>query len=132
MPSTRLINAWLLTVSVFLAGSVVAAQSVDEQGRVIDAVRSMYAAAASDDLAGFHAVTSPEVRVDGQTARITYVNSTRVPTQEREREENVTHNGLVTVASAYPVAETINRLRAIVEAAGFTVFARIDHAANAA
>ncbi len=41
-------------------------------------------------------------------------------------------SGLITIASGCPVAETINRLTSIVEAAGFTVFARIDHAANAA
>ena len=41
-------------------------------------------------------------------------------------------NGLVSVSSAFSVAETIDRLASIVEAAGFTVFARIDHAANAA
>ena len=40
-------------------------------------------------------------------------------------------NGLVTVSSEFSVAEAINRLVSIVEGAGFTVFARIDHAANA-
>ncbi|MEO9045818.1 MAG: DUF302 domain-containing protein [Gemmatimonadaceae bacterium] len=39
---------------------------------------------------------------------------------------------MVSASSAFPVAETIDRLATIVEAAGFTVFARIDHAANAA
>jgi uncharacterized protein (DUF302 family) len=51
---------------------------------------------------------------------------------ELEREEKVAESGLITIASGCPVAETINRLTSIVEAAGFTVFARIDHAANAA
>ncbi len=40
-------------------------------------------------------------------------------------------NGLVTIASAFPVAETIDRLAAAVTAKGLTVFARIDHAAGA-
>ena len=44
----------------------------------------------------------------------------------------MTESGLITIASGFPVAETIDRLTSIVEAAGFTVFARIDHAANAA
>ena len=41
-------------------------------------------------------------------------------------------DGLITVASAYPVAETVDRLAAAAEAAGMTVFARVDHAAGAA
>jgi len=40
--------------------------------------------------------------------------------------------GLETVASAFPVAETVDRLAAAAEAAGMTVFARVDHAAGAA
>lgn len=40
-------------------------------------------------------------------------------------------NGLVSVSSAFPVGESIDRLAKIVQGAGFTVFARIDHAANA-
>ena len=39
--------------------------------------------------------------------------------------------GLVTVASEFPVGETIDRLAEAAAAAGLTVFARIDHAANA-
>ena len=49
-----------------------------------------------------------------------------------EWEEQVEGNGLITVASEFSVAETIDRLASIVEGAAFTVFARIDHAANAA
>jgi len=64
--------------------------------------------------------------------RVQFLHSTSAPTHEREREKSVTENGLITVASEFSVAETINRLKTIVEAAGFTVFARIDHAANAA
>ena len=41
-------------------------------------------------------------------------------------------NGLVTVPCASPVKETTDRLAGIVEAAGLTVFARVDHAAGAA
>ena len=41
-------------------------------------------------------------------------------------------DGLITVASAHPVAETADRLAAAAEAAGMTVFARVDHAAGAA
>jgi uncharacterized protein (DUF302 family) len=40
--------------------------------------------------------------------------------------------GLVTVACEFPVGETVDRLAEAVTAAGLTVFARIDHAANAA
>ncbi|HEY4442122.1 MAG TPA: DUF302 domain-containing protein [Candidatus Elarobacter sp.] len=40
--------------------------------------------------------------------------------------------GLLTATSRYPVAETIDRLAAAVKMAGNTIFARIDHAANAA
>ncbi len=40
--------------------------------------------------------------------------------------------GLVTVESASPVSETIDRLAAAAEAAGMRVFARVDHAAGAA
>lgn len=40
-------------------------------------------------------------------------------------------DGLVTVASAWSVRETIDRLAAVVASAGLSVFARIDHAGNA-
>jgi uncharacterized protein (DUF302 family) len=40
--------------------------------------------------------------------------------------------GLVTVACARPVRETVDRLAEVVAGAGLTVFARIDHAGNAA
>ncbi|HXD71011.1 MAG TPA: DUF302 domain-containing protein [Gaiellales bacterium] len=41
-------------------------------------------------------------------------------------------DGLITIASAFPVAETVDRLAAAAEAAGMTVFARVDHAGGAA
>ena len=41
-------------------------------------------------------------------------------------------HGMVTVASGWSVGETIDRLQAVVTEAGLDVFARIDHAANAA
>jgi uncharacterized protein (DUF302 family) len=41
-------------------------------------------------------------------------------------------DGLVTIASAHPVRDTIDRLAASLAARGITVFARIDHAAGAA
>ncbi len=41
-------------------------------------------------------------------------------------------NGLTTVASAFSVSETIDRLIAIITPLGFNVFARIDHADGAA
>ena len=41
-------------------------------------------------------------------------------------------NGLVTRTSAHATAETTRRLLAAIEQRGLTVFARIDHAANAA
>ena len=40
-------------------------------------------------------------------------------------------NGLITIQSEFRAKETIDRLAAIVESKGMTVFARIDHAANA-
>lgn len=39
--------------------------------------------------------------------------------------------GLITVQSAYPAAETIDRLADAVSKAGMQVFARVDHAAGA-
>jgi uncharacterized protein (DUF302 family) len=44
----------------------------------------------------------------------------------------MTENGLITVASAYSVAETIDRLIAAITPLGMNVFARIDHAEGAA
>ena len=41
-------------------------------------------------------------------------------------------NGLITVASRFSARETMDRLIAAVTSAGLHVFARIDHAANAA
>jgi|SRR5271166_2795817 len=41
-------------------------------------------------------------------------------------------DGLTTIRSNYGAEETINRLKAEVEAKGMTVFAQIDHAAGAA
>jgi uncharacterized protein (DUF302 family) len=40
--------------------------------------------------------------------------------------------GLLTVASAFPVSETVDRLAQAAEAAGLRVFARVDHGAGAA
>jgi uncharacterized protein (DUF302 family) len=40
-------------------------------------------------------------------------------------------DGLVTIASAHPVKDTIDRLAAGLATRGITVFARIDHAAGA-
>jgi len=40
-------------------------------------------------------------------------------------------NGMVTVASAWSVGETIDRLETFVTGAGLVVFARIDHGGNA-
>jgi uncharacterized protein (DUF302 family) len=42
------------------------------------------------------------------------------------------HEGLISTASARPVAELVERLEAALAAKGITVFARIDHAAGAA
>jgi uncharacterized protein (DUF302 family) len=41
-------------------------------------------------------------------------------------------NGLITVASAFPVVETVERLVAMVTSHGLQIFARVDHAAGAA
>ena len=43
----------------------------------------------------------------------------------------MTHDGLITIASAHSVKDTIDRLEAGVKSKGMTVFARIDHAAGA-
>lgn len=40
-------------------------------------------------------------------------------------------NGLTTIFSDFSVPETIDRLAAMVTSKGLSVFARIDHAANA-
>jgi uncharacterized protein (DUF302 family) len=44
----------------------------------------------------------------------------------------MTENGLVTLASEYPVAETIDRLAALATARGLHIFTRVDHADGAA
>jgi uncharacterized protein (DUF302 family) len=41
-------------------------------------------------------------------------------------------HGLITVASSWSVGETIDRLQTVVTGVGLLVFARIDHAGNAA
>lgn len=41
-------------------------------------------------------------------------------------------NGLTTVPSSFSVAETVNRLESLVKEKGITIFARIDHQAEAA
>ncbi len=41
-------------------------------------------------------------------------------------------NGLTTVASSFGVTETVNRLETLLKDKGITVFARIDHQAEAA
>lgn len=41
-------------------------------------------------------------------------------------------DGLITIASDFPVAETIDRLAALVAERGLAIFARVDHAAGAA
>src|SRR5262245_22206514 len=40
-------------------------------------------------------------------------------------------NGLITVDSAYPAVETLNRLQTALQTAGLAVFATIDHAGAA-
>lgn len=40
-------------------------------------------------------------------------------------------NGLITIPSDFPVKETIDRLASNLEAEGWNIFARIDHAAHA-
>ena len=44
----------------------------------------------------------------------------------------MTENGLVTLPSEYPVAETIDRLAALATGRGLHIFARVDHADGAA
>ena len=41
------------------------------------------------------------------------------------------NEGLVTKASKYTVADTVNRLETVLKSSGMTVFARIDHGAEA-
>jgi uncharacterized protein (DUF302 family) len=43
----------------------------------------------------------------------------------------MTNSGLISVRSASPVRETADRLAAMIRSKGMTVFARIDHSANA-
>jgi uncharacterized protein (DUF302 family) len=43
----------------------------------------------------------------------------------------VSVDGLITVASDLSVRDTVDRLAVIVTSKGLTIFARIDHAANA-
>ncbi|HEX5168843.1 MAG TPA: DUF302 domain-containing protein [Cyclobacteriaceae bacterium] len=45
--------------------------------------------------------------------------------------QSANDNGLITLLSAYPVKETADRFVETVTTKGLTVFARIDHAANA-
>ncbi|OJX40456.1 MAG: hypothetical protein BGO78_05525 [Chloroflexi bacterium 44-23] len=40
-------------------------------------------------------------------------------------------DSIVTIASKFPVRESVDRMASVAESKGFTVFARIDHAANA-
>ena len=49
----------------------------------------------------------------------------------RTGDATMTDNGLITIASAHGVKDTIDRLAAAVKSKGLTVFARIDHAAGA-
>jgi len=42
------------------------------------------------------------------------------------------NNGLIHTASPYPVAETLQRLEAILKSKGLTVFALVDHSGEAA
>ena len=44
----------------------------------------------------------------------------------------MSEDGLITIASKFPVKETLDRLEADLRAKGITLFARIDHAAGAA
>jgi uncharacterized protein (DUF302 family) len=44
----------------------------------------------------------------------------------------MTDDGLITIASNWPVRETLDRLVSVVTSAGLLVFARIDHAGGAA
>ena len=54
------------------------------------------------------------------------------PDLEMIRGSTMTDPGMVTVASGWSVDETIDRLTAAVTGAGLLVFARVDHAGNAA
>lgn len=51
---------------------------------------------------------------------------------KRMEQSTMDDHGMVTVASGWSVGETIDRLESAVTAAGLLVFARIDHAGNAA
>lgn len=48
------------------------------------------------------------------------------------RRKHVRSNGLITVASRFSVGETLDRLTAALTSVGLLVFARINHASNAA
>jgi uncharacterized protein (DUF302 family) len=49
----------------------------------------------------------------------------------RTGDATMTDNGLITIASAHSVKDTIDRLEAAVKSKGLTIFARIDHTAGA-
>lgn len=54
------------------------------------------------------------------------------PHASRSTSPPVDVDGLVSLASPYPVTETLDRLVSVLRAKGATIFARIDHAAAAA
>ncbi len=52
--------AWCLAAILCPAGPAVASGSATEQEKVVEAMREMYAAATTDDMARFRAVTTPD------------------------------------------------------------------------
>ncbi len=62
--------------------------------------------------------------------KLVYCSSNYQKDEQRYHKQNM--NGLITIESDYSVKETIDRVASIVESKGLTVFARIDHANNAA
>ncbi|TXH73963.1 DUF302 domain-containing protein [Thiobacillus sp.] len=54
-----------------------------------------------------------------------------IPLASYANPDDANGSGLVSRSSPYPVAETMDRLEAVLHAKGIKVFARIDHAAEA-
>ena len=72
-------------------------------------------------VAGPAAALAPQIELERRETDMTTSTDTRVSPE-----------GLVSLASPYPVAEILDRLEAVLRANGVTIFARIDHAAAAA
>ncbi|MEL6438737.1 MAG: DUF302 domain-containing protein [Cyanobacteria bacterium J06621_8] len=64
--------------------------------------------------------------------QITVSDVAKATAVKADNQADSVQNGLITVASPYSVAETGDRLEQMIQDKGLTLFARIDHSANAA